>query len=292
MGLVPRFDHHGRRSIEWEGSGWGKAENLAFYIDTSQPNTVPDRKAVFRRVSRLLVSLPRRYAVLHGQRRLLAGGARPVNRDFTKLLFSGSWLQQCGAQKVYLLDLAKAPVALNGCPTSTDDKGEAWPNTCFVANDGSDATGTGAWTAPFKTVSAAYAAVTANNGASIVLRRGRYANNTLDGLYQPASKCSEASPCTIRSYAGEVVIVDGSSWTADQGWFHSSLAAQGDTPPWSGDTKAGYIHVSGIRFENFPHPSCGDRATPMAWNSGQCGSTARVGLTSRSAPAAPSMAPR
>ncbi|QOY92339.1 hypothetical protein [Paludibaculum fermentans] len=242
-------------ALNGEGSGWGKAENLAFYIDTSQPNTVPDRKAVFRRVSRDFSS---RYHV--DTPSCTASGDywqeahTTVNRDFTKLLFSGSWLQQCGAQKVYLLDLAKAPVALNGCPTSTDDKGEAWPNTCFVANDGSDATGTGAWTAPFKTVSAAYAAVTANNGASIVLRRGRYANNTLDGLYQPASKCSEASPCTIRSYAGEVVIVDGSSWTADQGWFHSSLAAQGDTPPWSGDTKAGYIHVSGIRFENFPAP--------------------------------------
>ncbi|MBL0159490.1 MAG: hypothetical protein IPP47_20640 [Bryobacterales bacterium] len=239
-----------------EMPGWGKSENIAFRIDTNiQATRAMNVPAQFRRVSR---TVAHRNDV-HSARGLSSGTYwqephATASRDFTKILFASSWFADQGQVLTYLVDLSQAPVALNGCPTSTDDKGESWTNTCFVANDGDDSTGTGAWTAPFKTVSAAYAAVTANNGASIVLRRGRYANNTLDGLYQPASKCNPARPCTIRSYPGEVVILDGSSWTAEQGWFHSSVATASDTPPWSGDAKAGYVHVSGIRFENFPAP--------------------------------------
>jgi len=112
--------------LDGEGSGFGKSENIAYLIDTSLPNTVPERKATFRRISRNFSS---RYHV--NMPSCTASGDywqeahTTVNRDFTKIMFSGSWLTQCGRQSTFLVDLPTQAQQVETLTVSAKRRGES-----------------------------------------------------------------------------------------------------------------------------------------------------------------------
>lgn len=102
-------------AYESDGRGWGKAENLAVYIDTTnQPGG--DHTAVFRRISRNLSS-----RINVNMPACSAGGGYwqeahgTVNRGWTKIMFSGSWLSECDRQDAYIVNL----LATSGPTTPT-----------------------------------------------------------------------------------------------------------------------------------------------------------------------------
>lgn len=149
-----------------------------------------------------------------------------------------------------VLLLAAAP-ACASCPTSNDAAGQSWPGTCFVSALGNDTTGTGTWAAPFLTIGKAYTTMGTGTGDSIVIRGGRYGGDG-NTIYQPATaKCSAALPCTIRSYPGEVVIIDGAAMSY-RAWYMSKFGALTDTPMFSSDPRDGHWRIVGLRFENVP----------------------------------------
>ncbi len=131
------------------------------------------------------------------------------------------------------------------CPSSG-----GYNNTCFVATNGSDATGDGTIGNPYQTILKAYQQMAP--GDTIQIRGGRYtgSSNRLDQL---TLSCTEASPCTIRSHPGEVVILDGSALAASSQVFWSpDLGSQSTTPlAYSDDPKVSHWRFIGLRFENW-----------------------------------------
>lgn len=135
------------------------------------------------------------------------------------------------------------------CPTSVDSKGSSWMNTCFVSLKGSDGSGTGAWNAPFLTIGKAFTTMGVGTGDSIAIRGGRYFGDA-NTIYQPATaKCTLEKPCTVRSYPGEAVIIDGSTMSY-RAWFMDKFGSLADSPPYSTDPHDGHWRISGLRFEN------------------------------------------
>lgn len=160
--------------------------------------------------------------------------------------------------RMLVLALMGAPLWA-ACPTSSDTKGQSWPGTCFVSMVGNDTTGTGTWSAPFLTIGKAYAAMGTGTGDSVVIRGGRYGGDA-NTIYQPATaKCTAALPCTIRSYPGEVVIIDGTAMSY-RAWYMSRFGSISDTPIYSSDPRDGHWRFIGLRFESVP-------AGPV-WNQG------------------------
>ena len=161
--------------------------------------------------------------------------------------------------KLLACGLLMTSAAIAACPTSTDSKGVQWANTCFVSTTGSDTAGTGSWTAPFLTIGKGYTTMGIGTGDQLVVRHGRYGgdNNT---IFMPSiAKCGAVLPCTIRSYPGDVVIIDGSSMSY-RSFYMSKFGTINDTPIFSTDPKDGHWRFIGMRFEAVP--------TGPVWNQG------------------------
>jgi hypothetical protein len=142
----------------------------------------------------------------------------------------------------FLLLLPVVPAALHAlCPSA-----EGYSNTCFVSPSGNDLTGTGTVSAPFLTTSKAFAAMLP--GSTMMLRAGRYSGD-LNMLYnRVAPNCTATLPCTIRSFPGEVVTIDGRSGTASNSSFFTSRFGS-HTDNYAGDPKVGHWRFVGLRLE-------------------------------------------
>lgn len=154
--------------------------------------------------------------------------------------------------KNLIVSLVLTAAGLSGaCPTSSDAASLSWPNTCFVALSGNDTTGTGTWSAPYLSVGRAYTAMGTGTGDSIVIRGGRYSGNA-NTVYQPTTaKCTALLPCTIRSYPGDVVIIDGAGMD-NRGFYMDKFGSIDNVPPMSADPHDSHWRFVGLRIESVP----------------------------------------
>lgn len=95
-------------STSTEGTGWGKAENVALLFDDSQAQ---GDHIVFRRLSRTLTQrLNQNTARCSTGWDYWQESHSTPNRAFTKFIFGSNWLSQCGLVQTYMVDLGATPV--------------------------------------------------------------------------------------------------------------------------------------------------------------------------------------
>lgn len=132
------------------------------------------------------------------------------------------------------------------CPT---DSGYA--NTCFVALTGNDTTGNGTIGSPYKGIPKAVSVMTA--GDTTIMRGGRYTTQTdIAGSDWSIPGCTAASPCTVKSHQGEVVIIDATGWSSTGTLFAPSQGTYTLTPPYNDDPLISNWKFVGLRIENMP----------------------------------------